>query len=230
MNWTRTDAARRRIVVAGLIAGPALLVLSVAINLTGAGGSMRSQFDHMATTASLVIVEAFLETLGFTLVLAAFAGAAGALRTRGGALGTWGAGLAMIGIAGFALSNAGGFTLAALAQLPHHDAAFTTAGALFSSDTIAVTGTITMVMELAGQVGILLEIVGLARARIVSFWILALVVLGIAVNLAFGTMLTTLIADVLLLAAGVWVGIALARASHETWLGAPQPERVVVTV
>ena len=81
----------------------------------------------MAANPGLIVAEAFLETFGFMIVLAAFAGSTQALRSRGGALGTWGAALSILGIVGFTFSNATGFELAELAQLPDHDAAFTTA-------------------------------------------------------------------------------------------------------
>lgn len=221
MNWTRADAARRRIVVTGLIAGPLLLVLSVAINFTAPTESMRADFDAMTAHSGLIVAEALLETFGFMIVLAALAGAAQALRTRGGALGTWGAALSVLGIVGFSLSNANGFTLAALAQLPDHDAAFETAKAIMSGDTSAVTGTIGMGLEFAGQAGIVLVIIGLIRARLVRVWVLILVAAGIVLNFVGGIMLTTLIADVLLAVVGIWIAVALARATQEAWLGMP---------
>jgi len=219
MMWTPSDAVRRWIVVIGLIAGPALLVLSVAINLSPGGGSMRNQFDAMSSRSGLIVAEALLETLGFMIVLASFAGATLALRVRGGALGTWGAVLAIIGIVGFSFSNANGFTLAELAQLPDRDAAFTTAAAITSSDTASFVGTLGMAMEVLGQVGILLIIGGLVRARLVRFWLLLVVVIAMVGNIAIGTMLSTLVADLLLLGVGTWVAVRLARASRSAWLG-----------
>jgi hypothetical protein len=210
-------------VVAGLIAGPLLLVLSVAINLTAPTESMRADFDAMTARSGLIVAEAFLESFGFMIVLAALAGATQALRGRGGALGTWGAVLSILGIVGFSMSNANGFTLAALAQLPDHDAAFDTANAIMSGDTIAVAGTITMGLEVAGQVGIVLVIVGLIRARLVSVWLLILVAAGIVLNFVGGTMLTTLIADVLLAVVCTWIAVRLARAPNQVWLGAAEP-------
>ena len=220
MQWTRTDAVRRRIVVAGLIAGPVLLVLSVAINLTPPE-SMRASFDAMAANPGLVVAEAFLETFGFMIVLAAFAGSAQALRRRGGALGTWGAVLSIVGIVGFALSNTTGFELTEFAQLPDRDAAFAMAKSMASGDLAGTIGTVEMALELAGQVGILLVIGGLIRARITKIWPLLFGIVGMIVNAAIGIMLTTLIADLLLLAAGIWIATNLARGTHEAWLGEP---------
>ncbi|MEO6827054.1 MAG: hypothetical protein ABI255_04725, partial [Microbacteriaceae bacterium] len=202
MNWTSTDAARRRIVVFGLIAGPALLIISVAVNLTAPLASMRAEFEHMTRTSGLVVVEDLLETIGFMLVLAAFAGSAQALRVRGGALGTWGAALSIVGIVGFALSNAIGFTLAGLAQLPNHDAAFATATALLSGGPMAMVGMVSTVMEVLGQIGMLLVVIGLMRARIVGAWPLVFIIVGAIANVAFGQMLVTLLAYALLLIAG----------------------------
>lgn len=223
MHWTRTDTARRGIVVGGLIAGPLLLVLSVAVNLTAPTESMRADFDAMTARSGLIVAEAFLESFGFMIVLAALAGATRALRAGGGALGTWGAALSILGIVGFSMSNANGFTLAALAQLPDHDAAFGTANAIMSGDTIAVAGTITMALEVAGQAGIVLVIVGLIRARLVSVWSLILVAAGIVLNVVGGTMLTTLIADVLLAVVCIWIAVRLARAPKPMWLGSDEP-------
>lgn len=221
MIWTRTDAVRRWIVVAGLIIGPVLLVLSVAINFAPPHESMRADFDAMAANPGIVVAEALLETFGFMIVLAALAGSTQALRARGGILGTVGAVLAMLGIVGFALSNATGFMIAELAGLPDHDAGFATASALLSSDVAGTVGTIGMGLEILGQVGIVLVVIGLIRARIIRIWSLLLVAVGIVVNFAGGIMLTTLIADVLLLALGCWIAVVLARSSHETWLGVP---------
>ncbi|UJP09214.1 hypothetical protein L2X99_12275 [Microbacterium sp. KUDC0406] len=219
MNWTRTDAARRVIVVTGLLLGPVLLVLSVAINLTAPGESMRADFDAMAARPGLIVAEALLETIGFTIVLASVAGAAHALRSRGGALGTWGAVLAVLGIVGFSFSNANGFTLAELAQLPDRDAAFATATSLMSSDISGIVGTVGTVLEMLGQIGILLVIAGLIRARIMPIWTIVIVIVGAAVNAVLGTMIGTLIADVLLLAVCALAAVRLARGSREAWLG-----------
>ncbi|MEO6942077.1 MAG: hypothetical protein ABI238_03555 [Terrimesophilobacter sp.] len=220
MNWTPTDARRRWIVVAGLITGPALIVLSVAINFTPPSDSMRMDFDSMAANPGLIVAEALLEAIGFMVVLASFAGATQALRTRGGVLGIWGAILAIIGIVGFSFSNANGFALAELAQLPDRDAGFATAMAITSGDTASLVGTIGMAMEILGQVGILLVIGGLIRARLVPFWPL-LIVVGMVANAVISTMLTTLVVDLLLLAACSWIAVKLARCSHEAWLGMP---------
>lgn len=219
MQWTRTDTVRRWIVVCGLIAGPLLLVLSISINLTAPTDSLRADFDSMTAHPGLVVLEALLEAIGFMVVLAAMAGATVALRGRGSALGTWGAVLAMLGIVGFSFSNANGFTLAELAQLPDHDAGFATAGALMTSSTAGTVGTVGMLLEIAGQLGILLVIAGLIRARLVPVWLLLPVVAGIAINFVVGTMLGTLIADLLLLATGTWIAICLGRCSRGAWLG-----------
>lgn len=220
MQWTRTDAARRRIVVAGLIIGSVLLVLSSAILLGMPADSMRAQFDAMTANPSLIVTAALLETVGFMIVLASFAGSAQALRSRGGALGTWGAALSIVGIAGFALSNTTGFEMASFAQLPDHDAAFATAKSVTMGDVNGMIGTIEMFMEIAGQVGVLLVIGGLIRARITKIWPLLIVIAGIVVHISVGGLLVaTFIADLLLLAASTWVAVSLARSTHDAWLG-----------
>jgi hypothetical protein len=221
MHWTRTDALRRWIVVAGLIIGPALLILSVVVNFAPPRDSMRADFEAMTANPGIIVTEAWLETLGFMIVLAALAGSTQALRARGGALGTTGAVLAMLGIVGFSLSNANGFTIAEIAALPDHDAGFETASALMSGDIAGTVGTIGLGLEMLGQLGILLVTIGLIRARVVPVWPLLMVVVGIIVNLVGGIMLTTLLADILLLAAGCWIAVALARCSHQAWLGMP---------
>lgn len=220
MQWTRTDAIRRWIVVVGLIVGPMLNVLSLAINLTPPE-SMRASFTAIGANPSLVVAESFLETFGFMIVLAALAGSTQALRHRGGALGTWGACLSILGIVGFALSNTAGFVLAELASLPDQDAAFAVAKSLSMGNLAGTIGTVEFVLEIAGQLGILLVIIGLMRARIIRLWPLVFGIVGMLLNAAVGLMVTTLIADVLLLAAGTWIALALARSTHEQWLGDP---------
>jgi hypothetical protein len=204
--------------VVGLILGPVLNILSVAINLSPPG-SMRASFDAMAANPNLIVAEAFLETFGFMIVLAAFAGSTQALRRRGGALGTWGAALSIVGIVGFALSNTTAFQLAEFAQSPDHNAAFAMAKSVTSGDLAGTIGTVEMALEVAGQLGILLVIGGLIRARITKIWPLLFGIVGIILNAAIGLMVTTLIADLLLLAAGTWIAINLARGTHEAWLG-----------
>jgi hypothetical protein len=76
-------------------------------------------------------------------------------------------------------------------------------------------------LEMLGQLGILLVIIGLIRARLIRVWPLLMVVVGIIVNLAGGIMLTTLLAGILLLATGCWIAVALARCNHQAWLGMP---------
>lgn len=219
MDWTSADALRRRLVVGGLIAGPLLLIASVAINLTPQSGSMRTDFDTMGAHPGRIVAEALLEAIGFLVVLACFAGATRPLRGRGGLLGTWGAVCSIAGIVGFSLSNANGFVLAELVQLPDRDAAFATATAIMSSPTANLVGTVGMAMEILGQLGILLVICGLVRARLVRIWLLPIVVVGIVINAAIGTMVSTLVADLLLFAVCAWIAVALLRCSHDVWLG-----------
>lgn len=221
MNWTPVDALRRWIVVVGLVIGPVLLVLSIAINLTPQSDSMRTDFDTIAAHAGTVVAEGLLEAVGFMVVLASLAGATQALRSRGGMLGTWGAVAAMVGIVGFTLSNANGFVLAELAQLPDRDAAFDTAMAITQSDTAGLVGTVAMVMEILGQLGMLLVIGGLVRARLAPWWLLLGCLAGIVVNAVIGTMVATLVADLLLLIVCGWIAVALARCSRAAWLGLP---------
>ncbi|WP_029145455.1 hypothetical protein [Microbacterium luticocti] len=219
MGWTRTDAARRWIVVVGLVVGPLLAAVSVAIGLGVDGDDMRAQFASMGAHATTVLAQDVLETVGFVLVLASLAGAAGALRTRGGVLGTIGAALAVPGIAGFAISNATGLAIVALAQQPDQDAAFRTAMAISGDGALATMGTVGFVLEILAQLGMLLVILGLVRARLVSVWVLPIVVVGIAVNAVVGTMAATLAADVLLFAACTWIAVRIARCAPAQWLG-----------
>lgn len=219
MQWTRTDTTRRSIVVAGLIIGSVLLALSSAVILNTPAESMRASFDAMTANPGLIVTAALLETVGFMIVLASFAGSAQALRSRGGALGTWGAALSIVGIAGFALSNATGFEMAAFAQIPDHDAAFAMAKSVMFGDVSGAIGSIEMVMEIAGQVGIVLVIGGLIRARITKIWPLLIVIAGIVVHFAVGLLVATFIADLLLLVGSTGVAVSLARSTHDAWLG-----------
>lgn len=225
MEWKSVDGVRRWFVVVALVLGPVLAVLSVVVGLGPEPESMRESFDVMATRSPQILAQDLLETAGFALVLAALIGAATALRSRGGALGLIGVVLAYAGIVGFAISNASGLGIVALAQLPDRDAAFETAVAVTSDGPLAVAQTAGMVLEIAGQLGILILILGLWRARLLPLWVLIPVVLGILVNAVVGTLLATLVADVLLLATGAWIAVRLARASHGAWLGTEVPSR-----
>nr|WP_274635610.1 hypothetical protein [Microbacterium bovistercoris] len=221
MEFTRTDAARRRIVVGALILGPVLAVTSAAVGLSAGGGDggMRAQFESMAAHASTILAQDLLETFGFMLTLAALAGATQALRTRGGALGTIGAVLAILGIAGFSMSNATGLAVVALAEQSDQDAAFTMAKAISGGGVIGTAGTVGFVLEVLAQIGMILVIAGLVRARLMPVWVLVPVIVGIGVNAVVGTMAATLVADVLLLATCAWIAVRLARCARSAWLG-----------
>ena len=225
MEWTGTDVARRRLVMLGLVLGPVLTTASVVFGLGGGEPeSMRTGFDVMATRSGQILAQDLLETVGFAIVLTALAAATLPLRSRGGVLGVVGAVLAFIGIAGFALTNGSGLTVVALAQLPDRNAAFHAAQAITSNGPIAVAGTVGWLLEIAGQVGILLVLAGLWRGRIAPPWPLVLGVVGVLVNAVIGTMVATLAADVLLLAACTWVAVLLGRLPRATWLGAPKAQ------
>lgn len=226
MEWTRTDAARRWIVVSGLVLGPLLVTASAALGIGHDSGSMRAQFERMGANASQILAQDLLEALGFLVVLAALAGAAQALRARGGAVGTIGAVLAVVGTVGLSMSNAAGLAVVALAGLPERDSAFTMAEAISSGGVLATAGTVGFALEVLAQLGIVLVVVGLIRARLVSLWVLLPVVVGIAVNAVVGTIEASLVADVLLLATGAWIAMRLARCDHEQWLGGAHSEAV----
>lgn len=220
MNWTSTDAARRRVVVAGLIAGPAMLLASNAFIVPDVPGGMRAEFDAMAAQPWLLLVQSLLEAVGFTIAMASYAAVPHALRARGGTFGTWGAALCVIGILGFVLSAAGGLFLYVVARMPDHDAGFA-AGAALNADP--VTADLIMVLMLAGEVGVCLVVIGLMRARLVSFWPLVVVIAGIVADYALPSVFSGLVADALLLVASAWIGIALAKAPRDAWLGASAP-------
>jgi len=215
MHSTSTDVTRRRIVVIGLIVGPLLLVLSNAFTIQESD-SMRSTFDAMVASPWMLFAESLLEAVGFTIALASFAGSAHALRARGGALGTVGAVLCMLGILGFSLSAAGGFFLYVVAQLHDKDAGFAAASALKED---GVTGVLLMVLMVLGEAGICLVIGGLLRAHIVRIWPLLLVLLGVVADNVLPGPLSSIVADLLLLAASVWIAILLVRAPLAVWLG-----------
>jgi hypothetical protein len=73
----------------------------------------------------------------------------------------------------------------------------------------------------------LVVLVALWRGRLAPPWPLVLCTVGILVNALVGTMVATLAADVLLLAAAGWVAVTLARLPRDTWLmnarTSPQP-------
>ena len=215
MHSTSTDAVRRRIVVIGLIVGPLLLVLSNAFTIQESD-SMRATFDAMAANPWMLLAESLLEAIGFTIAFASYAGSAHALRSRGGALGTVGAVLCMVGILAFSLSAAGGLFLYVVAQMHDKDAGFA-AGSALNQD--GVTGVLLMVLMVLGEAGICLVIGGLLRARIVRIWPLLIVLLGIVADNVLPGTLSSIVSDLLLLAASVWIAIVLARTPLAVWLG-----------
>lgn len=223
MNWTQTDGARRRVVMIGLILGPAMLTASNAFVIQAQSDSMRAGFDAMTANPTMLLVQSLLEGVGFMITFASFAGAAQATRSRGGALGTWGAALCIVGILGFALSSGRGLTFFALVQLPDHDAGFAAAAAVAGDSANAAIQT---VLTFAGQLGICLVIAGLIRARASRMWPLVMVAAGIVIVTVFGMVLTTVVADILLLAASIWIAVRLGRSSRETWLGQSYPVQV----
>jgi hypothetical protein len=115
-----------------------------------------------------------------------------------------------------------GLAVVGLAQLPDRDAAFRVATAISGDGPIATAGTVGWILEAVAQLGMLLVLLGLWRARLTPIWPALLCVVGILINAVVGTMEATLIADVLLLAALGWVAILLARAPRDVWLGVAQ--------
>jgi hypothetical protein len=219
MNPTTTDVIRRRIVVAGLIAGPLLLLVSTAF-ATSNEPSARAVFDAIAANPWMPVTESLLEAIGFTVAFACYAGATQALRSRGGALGTVGAVLCMLGVLGFTLSASAGLFLSMVAGMSDEDAGFAAASAIQNGSPAEV---VAMVLMLLGEAGICLIIGGLLRAHLVPIWPLLLVLAGVvADNLPIGPF-STIASDALLLAASVWVAVLLARTPRPVWLGEPRP-------
>src|SRR5690606_11802647 len=142
---------------------------------------------------------------------ASFAGATASIRSRGAALGIVGAMLAFLGIAGFGLANGTGVSVLALAQLSDRNAAFDTAMAITQSGPLATASTAGWMLELVGQAGIPLVLLGLFRARIIPIWPVLLCIVGVVLVAVLGTITVTLVADVLLLVVGVWVALRLLR-------------------
>lgn len=223
-TWTRVDAVRRLLALSGPILGALMLVAAGVLNLGPAGDSMRASFEAMAARSGQILVADVLETLGFLFVLASFAALAGVLRRRGAMVATWGAPLCLLGIAGFAMSNATGLGIVGLAQLPDQDAAFATALAAFQGGTGTATGMVETLLEVLGQVGLVLVTVGLVRARVVGWWAVLALAVGMVLDVALGSATGTLVADVLLLVVSAGVVGGLTRAGRGTWLGAERQE------
>lgn len=208
MQWSSTQVARWRLVLSGMIAGPALLVVSCLFVAPDGEGGMRAAFEAITAQPWLVLVPSILEAVGFAIALASYAAVIQVVRGRGGALATTGAVLCVLGIVGFAWSAAGGMFLSVLASMEDTDAGFAAATALMADP---VTGTILMVLMFAGEAGICLVLIGLLRARLIRFWPLVLVVAGIIADNVVPGNWSGLVADLFLLAASVWTVIVLAR-------------------
>lgn len=204
-------APRHALVATGLVLGPIFVVASAMLGLGHEPDSMRAIFDDLGSRAGSVLLQDTLELIGFTIVLASFAGAAMGIRGRGATLGIVGAVLAMFGIAGFGLAGGTSLSVLALAQLPDHDAAFETAVAITQSGPLATVSTAGWILEIIGQAGILLVLLGLWRAKVIPVWPALICIVGVLLVATFGTITVTLIADVLLLVVGVWVALRLLR-------------------
>ena len=216
MSETTSQPRWRRLTAGALVLGPGLAVLSVITGLAlgPEPESMRATFDFMAAHGSTMLVQDVLEAAGFATVLAGFASAARGLRSRGSTLGMVGSVLVTAGIVGFAMANAIGLSVVALAQLPDRDAAFAAARDITASGPLATLSGIGFALEVAGQLGMLLVLLGLWRARTAPIWPVAIAIVGMVVNAAVGTLAATLVADLLLLILGTWVAATLLRASR----------------
>ncbi|QAY61364.1 hypothetical protein ET475_16200 [Microbacterium protaetiae] len=209
MTTTTTLATRWRLILTGLILGPALLVTSNAFIIPEPPGGMRAAFDAMAAQPWMLLLESIVEGLGFAISLAAFAAVTWVVRARGGAVATIGAIFCLLGVLGFAWSAGGGIFLSVLAGMPDQDAGFAAAQAM-NADPLS--GALIMALMFVAEAGICLVVIGLLRARLISFWPLVLVVAGIVADMVLPGVWSGLAADVLLLAAAVWLVVRLPKA------------------
>lgn len=225
METTHTDLVRARLAIVGLVVGPLLVAASATLNVRLPSGTLRQDFDTMGAHAGSILAQDLLETVGFAVLLGALAAIALlVLRGPGAALGTAGTLLAGAGVVGFALSNAAGLTVVALAGLSDQDAAFDAAVAVTSRGPLAALGGVGFLLEIAGQLGILAVLGGLVRAHVLKWWVLAVLVVGIALNAAGGSMAATLVADLLLVALMGWIARTLI--TQRSSAPAPEPVRV----
>ncbi|MGN8025593.1 hypothetical protein [Microbacterium sp. 22242] len=220
MDATPTWTARRRLALIGLIAGPALLLLSSVFIIPDAPGGMRATFDAMAAQPWLLLVQSVLEAAGFAVTLAAFTAVAASADRRGGVLATTGTVLCVLGVLGFTWSASGGMFLSVMARMADRDAGFAAAQAMAGDP---VTGGLISVLMYTGEAGILLVLIGLLRARRIRIWPIVLVVAGIAADLVLPGILSGLVADALLLGAGVWTVLSLRDGRQP----APREDRLV---
>lgn len=206
MEWTPTELARWRLALIGLMLGPALLVVSNVFIVPEGPGGMRGSFDAIAAQPWLVLVPSLLEAVGFAVALAAFAAVAHIVDRRGGALATTGAVLCMLGLLGFSWSAAGGLFLSTLAGMKDREAGFAAAMTMTADP---VTGALISGLMYAGEAGILLVLLGLLRGGRIRIWPIVLVLAGIAADLILPGLLSSLVADLLLLTAGIWTVLSL---------------------
>lgn len=206
----RSQTVRRRVVLWGLVVGPALLLLSSALIVPEASGGMRATFDAMAAQPGMLIAQSAVEAAGFCVSLAAFAAAAWRVQGRGWSLATTGALLCVIGVLGFTWSAAGGVFLSVLARMKDQDAGFAAAQALIADP---VSGALISALMYAGEAGILLVLIGLLRGRLIPLWPIVIVIGGVIADLVLPGELSGLTADALLLATGLWTALALRRAA-----------------
>lgn len=216
---TRSETVRRWIMVVALVAGPAIAAASAAFVLPlPNSGSLHTDFTAMINNRPLLLISSLLEGIGFTLALGGYAAVSNLVRQRGGMLATLGAALCVVGILGFGWAGANGFAFHALTGLADHDAGFVAAGAVASDPATTVSS----MLEILGPIGVLLVMIGLVRARLVPLWPVFVIIAGILANGVIGTVVATLVADLLLLAASTWVAINLVRAHGRPRATAPE--------
>lgn len=223
MELTPVDSVRRGLVLAALIVGPLLAAASAAIGLGLQPKSMHAAFDLMAQHGSTVLAQDLLELFGFTILAIGAIGVTRVLGPRGSWFGLTGALLSLLGIVGFSVSNASGLAIVGLAQLPDRAAAFDAAAAITAGGPLALISSLGWYFEIIGQVGGLVIILALWRARVIPWWpavVFAAAMIAVAV---IGSIEASLAADVVLLAIMVFVVIRAAQLPRPSWARQPTP-------
>lgn len=202
-----TPEPAARWLLATLVGGPLLVLLSATLNHTPASDSAADMIAVVADHRGAQLAEVLLELGGLVLSFAGCIVAARRVRARGRRLAAAGAALCFAGVAGFALVNAEGLVVNALAGAPDRAAAVTALDTINHSPAVYVA----FPLILLGEVGIVLVLAGMRRAGTLPVWPVLASVASAVVDFAGGSRALLLASDALMLLALAWLAITLAR-------------------
>lgn len=203
----RTSQRAVRLLVATLVVGPLLVLVSATFNHTPASDSPADMIAVVADHRGAQLAEVLLELGGLVLSFVGCIAAARRVRARGRRLAVAGAALCFAGIVGFTLVNAEGLVVNALAGASDRGAAVTALDAINHSPAVYLA----FPLILLGEIGIVLVLAAVRRAGTLPVWPVLAAVAGAVVDFAGGSRALLLVSDALVLVALGWLAVAIAR-------------------